>query len=392
MTSHINARPSELRLSRALLGAAAAAALFGCSGLDGSGMSSELEAERQVTATTLTPEDREAEFQEQAAGSLSEEEKLAVETALRESGLDLSEMAFAGRMVTFGDVYLDVDVVLRQLRDDGLAQKGRSLGLRSVTRLCTQSSDCVAGEEACLADEDGKRRCASLSTDGFAIAPQFFSSELNGSFFFERPDLLGMTVVVPDGASFLVDAFRQAGVDIADAADDCLGPGILVTTQSLFDDLGSEDQRIRKPIFVRYGAADEVCPNSEEADACALFPREETRDFEFGLGSTRLIPGPRIGLNSAVITSADPKIGVLTHELLHTLGLAHSNGGFETNVVPGSSCSSNVDSIMRSGGASASITSDDSATIDTLYSPLPGASCAYSRGQKVYGPVVAACR
>jgi hypothetical protein len=150
-----------------------------------------------------------------------------------------------------------------------------------------------------------------------------------------------------------------------------------------------------KPIFVRYGAQATVCPTGDSGTiACGLYPRDETREFEVGLSSTRMIPGPRIGINSALVTSANAstRVGSLTHEILHNLGLAHpDNSGSAGAVVAGSSCAASVLSIMRSNGGNGVIENDDRKTIDALYSPVPGGSCFYSRSLKVIGPAVTPC-
>jgi hypothetical protein len=216
------------------------------------------------------------------------------------------------------------------------------------------------------------------------------------NYLFHRPDIIGVKIVVPNAPSFLVTAFQQAAAAVVGAANDCLTE-LRVFTQSQYDALSQADKILTKPIFIRYGALHTMCPSISPMDnttaACAIYPREETREFEINVSETRLVPGPRIGVNSAKVISTDFKVSVLTHELLHTLGLAHTNQSLGTAVVPGSSCKTTASSIMHTGGiggagASTTITTDDKATIDVLYSPLAGGSCSYSRGLKVIAPSV----
>jgi hypothetical protein len=62
----------------------------------------------------LSIDEQEAEFQRQFTAFLSDEERTTVENLLRESGVEMSEVAFSGRMVILGDAYLEVDFVARR--------------------------------------------------------------------------------------------------------------------------------------------------------------------------------------------------------------------------------------------------------------------------------------
>ncbi len=115
----------------------------------------------------------------------------------------------------------------------------------------------------------------------------------------------------------------------------------------------------------------------------ALFPREERRAFEPNLVETRMVPGTRIGLVRSSITPDDPHVSTLTHELLHTLGLAHSNPRSATTPVPGTRCNP-AQSLLRPGGAD-ELHADDIETIDIPFSPFPGESCVYRREFRRYG-------
>jgi hypothetical protein len=166
-----------------------------------------------------------------------------------------------------------------------------------------------------------------------------------------------------------------------------------VIRQTDYDALPFSEQNVLKAIFVRRGPQATVCPGATGALACAIFPREETRDFDFNLSSTRLVPGRQIGVVDTEVTSANTRVATLTHELLHTLGLAHPNDTLSQNaIVPGSSCSRSVSSIMnRLGRDTDVITADDRTTIDILYSPPTGSTCTYRRSFRIIGPSVASC-
>jgi hypothetical protein len=185
----------------------------------------------------------------------------------------------------------------------------------------------------------------------------------------------------------MVSAFQQATSAIWGAASDCLS-GVSVKTRSQYDTLSNDDKILTKPIFVLFGT--DACPGFDDTtSACSVFPRVETREFDINFSRTRVVPGTRIGVVSNKISSISARtVGILTHELLHTLGVAHST---ETKAVTVRSTSGNqfVFSVMQTGSCTPgavgcsitnTLSADDIDTIDTLYSPQPGGSCAYRRG------------
>jgi hypothetical protein len=358
----------SLCIETSLCIAVGVAAIFACSGQDGSLQPADFESEVLPSGEPLGPDAREAEFRRQHAATLSPEERIEIENRLRENGVDVAEVAFSGRMLTVGDTYLEADALLsRQPGEEGLVEKGKT-----------------------FSPTDGR-----TSIGGLPLAPDLFSQIFNGKYQFHRPDISNVTVVVPNGASaaFLVTAFQQATNAIWGAASDCLST-VSVKTRAQYDALSQDDKILTKPIFVNFGS--NACPGLDsEERACSLFPRLETREFEINVLQTRLVPGTRIGVVSTHISSVTPRnVGSLMHELLHTLGMAHST---ETKSVRvrATSDSPFVFSVMQTGSctpdtAGCSITNtlslDDIATIDTLYSPQPGASCLYVAGLKTLVP------
>jgi hypothetical protein len=360
--------------TKMLLMAIAASTALACSGSDVSYVMTD--------EGSLPPsrEEQEAEFQQLHEAELSQDEMMAAEARLTEMGVEMSEVVFSGRMVVIGDAYVAVDDLLGST-PDGMVEKGRTFGAVLDTP----------------------------SIDGAPLAPTLFSRFSGGAYQWMRPDIQNLRIVVPNGQSFLVNLFQTARSNIVNAASDCLTT-INVHTQAQYDALPNNDKIRSKTILVRFGT--NVCPGAGiSTNACALFPRNQTRVFEPGAPSeTRLVPGTLVGVlsnrintnisNGQTCTSGQAtcnanNAAILTHELLHALGLAHvfdnSNGlvvietssdRFQTSImqnfcVPGPNC------IFPT-----TPTADDIDTIDTLFSPqasqlYPGGDfCQYVPGLK----------
>jgi hypothetical protein len=368
--------PRAAKVTSLCISGYAAAGLLACSSQDsldvGTLVDESSESSLEERGGPLSGDEQEAEFQRQFTASLSDDERIAVENLLRESGIDMTEAAFSGRVVTFGDAYLSVDALLAERNT---IEKGRVLNAT------------VSGN----------------GTDNLPKAPVVYFSTTNGRYFFHRPYYDGAVIVVPDGsaASFLVGAFQQAAAAIASSvAGDCLVNAIPVETQAQWSARPVLDLLGKYPVFVRYGAHNTVCPGSDlSIPACSLFPRFGGFLSDIGLPQTRMVIGPRIGVSISEVTSeqgADAKnVGLLTHELLHTLGLSHSDIASGSLVAPGTDGSTAVESVMHSNAFCcqhpgdvcppspgclwrSTITADDHRTIRALYFPPPGTSCAYS--------------
>jgi hypothetical protein len=270
------------------------------------------------------------------------------------------------------DLYIDVDELLpRTQAEGGVLPKGRVFDIQDMQEL--------------------------PGRDSSSSAVKFAGVGSNGDLFFRRPDIDGLVIVIPNGAesSFLVSAFMQATTAIVNAANDCLMQ-IPVLTQSQVDAIAPEDLRFRKFIFVKYTSGEEACPADPTALACSLFPRNQFREFDIGLSTTRLVPGTRIAINNGEITPENVHADTLIHELLHTLGLAHPNDFADFAVVPGTDCSGRVSSIMQTeseGGRlnpnrARALTEDDDLTIGALYA----GRCGYDNNPRDLGASVAPCR
>jgi hypothetical protein len=312
--------------------------------------------------------------------SLSAEEMIAIEARLNEMGVDMTEVGFAGRLIVFGDAYAYADELLASA-STGDVEKGRTFATTST----------------------------AANIDGLPLAPTLFSQIFNNNYQFMRPDIQGIRIVIPNGAaaSFLVGLFQTAAANVVNAASDCL-TGISVITQATYDAMDPNDKIFVKPIFVRFGSS--VCPGAgASTNACALFPRNETREFDINLSTTRLVPGTRIGVlstrinttvsNGQTCTSGQAtcntnNAAILTHELLHTLGLAHPSDPNAVRVVGtlgGSLTTSIMQGFCTPGPGCifpATPSADDVDTIDTLFSQqstalYPGGdTCGWRGGVK----------
>jgi len=298
---------------------------------------------------------------------------LAVESRLRELGMDVTEVTFSGRMLAFGDAYLSADAVLSWP------------DAADIDAADIDAADTVE-KGTTLAVVDG-----TLTVNGQPRAPDIFSQRSNNKYLFHRPDINSVVIVIPStaAASFLVGMFQQASAAIRDAANDCLA-AVQVMTENQWNALSFNIRRQHKPIFVRYGSVGTVCPDDFTARACALYPRLETRDFGDAALATRMVPGTRIGVvDSAINSNNTENVGILMHELMHTLGVAHPSDPGSTKVTQTSSVNT-VSSVMQNcvpGSVGCNLTftlsPDDVDVIDTLYSPQPGGSCAYAFGLKI---------
>lgn len=351
--------------------AAGAAAALACSGADESVL---LASEQADSSGLLSPEEYEAEFERLREAPLSVEEMSAVESLLYEQGADMSEVTFSGRFVVMGDAYLEVDSLLGPAPDvEGEVEKGRTYSFARDPDTQQPIPDLVE----VLPRESGIR---------FTRSPDPFSQIFNNTYQFMRPDIQGIRIIVPNAASanFLVGLFQQAAANIVNAANDCL-TSIGVMRQSQYDAMDPNDKIFVKPIFVRFGP--NVCLNpGSTTNACAIFPRKETRDFDINFRQTRLVPGTRLGVISTRVnttlyhgkTCTNPadctkyNVGILTHELLHTLGLGHPSDGNSVRVI-GTLGGSLTPSVMQGfceGNClfTPALSADDVDTIDTLFS------------------------
>ena len=350
-----------------------ASGAFACSGADVTSLAADIDSDRLDPPAPLSAEEREAQFQRLQAAPLSQEDRLAVEERLSELGIAPNEVEFSGRLAAIGDAYLDLDSLLGPAPEE--IEKGRT-----------------------FAAVDTRPEIA-----GLPIAPVKFSQIPNGTYQWMRPDISSsVSIVIQNGAaaSFLISVFQQAAANIAGAANDCLtNTTFIVRTQADYDALSFDEKNRTKPIFVNYGSLSTTCPaGTASTNGCSIYPRKETRDFDFNVSSTRLVPGSRIGIVSSRVTTNHPnKLGIVTHELLHTLGLGHIFDSDTSAPVVGTQSSRFTTSVMQEAGNTLCTSgclfvntpsADDIDTIDTLYSQqssvlYPGGDfCQWRDGMK----------
>jgi hypothetical protein len=117
-----------------------------------------------------------------------------------------------------------------------------------------------------------------------------------------------------------------------------------------------------------------------------------------GVGQTRMLTGGYLAIDSNQLAADTPAnaadaLSTVTHELMHTLGVAHPQEDafdpvFGTTAVkidiPGTNGNeSGFQSIMALRGTpdrSQGLSPDDQQVIRTLYQPLSGIGCGYTNG------------
>ena len=327
------------------------------------------------TSTFQTWEEAYADHMRALSTPLSGDEQVEVEQRLAEAGVDLDQVTFKGRMLAFGDVLVDATSLLG---GDEAAEKGKTM-------------------DVVLTAETG----VGIS------APDLYSSDPDGvagsvPLLFWRPFVdQGHYYVVPDSPSFLFDLFQSALNDISAAADDCLHSppnqsNLNVLTASQWAAIGIAQNFVSKTYVFWGGPAfspGTVCVSTTgSTTGCAVFPR-----FGSVASVTRMLPGTAVGLVSESASTINgvpvPYVNgnnakskaIVTHEILHTLGVAHSYESIGA-IVPGTSASTSVLSIMAAPQCepgeplcswSHTLTADDVNTVNALYSPVPGSSCEY---------------
>lgn len=235
---------------------------------------------------------------------LTAEERAYVSERLAEPGTTLPDSVFVGRSLRMGDAYLDLDPILERWDGDDVQDKGRILLDRG-----------------------------------------YVTERAGGVLSFSRPQAGDeVWLVVPQN---LQAAFQQAVQNIANvSANDCLGPDFvnIKTPQELRArrdaEIAETGQVLDLNIMVTEVHADTSRCSGSPA-GCADFPT--TRNVftvppipALGFpGETRRVFG--MGANVS-ITPGDPNLQYLvTHELLHSMGLAHPREEirFRKGLIPG---------------------------------------------------------
>jgi hypothetical protein len=271
---------------------------------------------------------REAEFQRDVAQPLEIEQRRDIIAAFAEAGVPISEDQFVGQLLRLDDGYLELDPILEQLEASGVLAP-RADGLDA-------------------ADSGNVEKGQVLAQTFTGFAPDPYAEQEGNQFLFNRPELAPSTgfahwLVIPDNAPAFLDAdFTQAINDIANAAaDDCLEPRFLeVHRQSDVADLDPLVAPLTRLHRVVFDTVNVACPGFPATfqGGCSNFPQVRNVTLQIAVpvpgapgaaSQRRYIYGDRLGITNGVGAG---NVDLLTHELLHSLGVAHPR----EEVFPGS--------------------------------------------------------
>lgn len=332
-------------------------------------------------------EDAEAEFQRLAGSSLADAERLDLEHLFDQAGIQPGDVKLVGRLVLEEDVYTVADDVLALSDQLGVVEKGRVLGETFPTTVGTPG---------------GLESAAST----------IYARVSGGNFQFFRPYVTGNILYVVPTNNFLLTLMTTIVRSVNDTATDCLTNGASGTlragTEANYAALSTTAKQQATKVTITHGPLATVCPGAPASVAgCALAPRKINILHLDGVTRSTMTAGGRIGLvnTSTAVSGTDGRSRrIATHELLHTLGIAHPfqslgdpNGDGQPDgiQVPGTSTSTTVLSVMQNGCipattncnvanpptccniAATNLSTEDTDMIDTLYSPQAGGSCAY---------------
>jgi hypothetical protein len=299
----------------------------------------------------LSPEEMEAEFQQKLSATLSPTEERAVLASLAAVGVPAADIEFRGRWVVHeGDMLLDADELLAGSMPEAYSEKGR---FYSGTNVATS----------------GMLDCSYVPQCG-GIAPTQMSRLQGSQFQYKRPDTTFTYYLVIN---------PKAGIDASETATlaswlagavgrifnasptDCLQSTLFqVVTLAQYQALTNPGWHFVTNI-IPYENNSANPPCSIGAGGCANLAGDRYIKF-FDSTQTILSPrlrfGDRVGLNMDTLElvesrrslpTTDPNfnpngaVGVILHELMHTMGYAHTAGGEPATVlqVPGSSPDSN---------------------------------------------------
>lgn len=362
------------RVAHRWLAVGALSALAACSGgsaddleLEDGSMGSEGDG-LELGDERPTLEQREAEFQRAARGSLTDEEVQQITELLMARGVPFDSVRVAGRLIVRdGDTYEFADALLASASEDEELEKGK---------LPAQ----VLGE----------------------AAPDLFARQVDGFTQFWRPDLRLHFLVVPDAAPEFVVTLLQSAVDTVNSSNssDCLnGSAFSVLRQRDYDARDEIQRAMSFATTIVYAPLDIACPNLPVGTAaCARHPRKERVTISINPVATqsRMRFGNRLALVDSVITGDDAtNRGIVLHELGHTLGLAHpeadeidSAGPDALDVVKivvhgtlGGTAFPSVMHATTGGQWTPTLSQDDAKMIRTLYSNYQdGNLCSYVDG------------
>lgn len=317
---------------------------------------------------------------------LEANEREAIATYLGANGLASDNLDFLGRLVVLqGDVHLYADDLLPYTR---VVDKGKV-----PTSTQTQSS----GFPGC-----------SVATCGGGSPFQFaFGTIPPQNLAFRRPDTQRIHyLVVDDNAPNFFTSGAGGGMvgQAANAVEtalstDCLtGATFTVLRNTAYQALPLATRQSTFRTRILSGEFSVVC--ADAAVGCSNFPRLANVTISPGVNESRLRFGDRIALvtvslnppgepTTALTQLNEYSVGIMTHELLHTMGFHHPqiDGTLEARAVPGTASGTTHLSVMHGGTIGdpnyrPTLQSDDRTMLTKLYS----GSCAYSANFRTVVP------
>jgi hypothetical protein len=347
----------------------------------------EVPAHAEEQPVFLSLEEEEEEFQRLAHTPLSDGERLKVERVLGGMGMSPDDVALVGRLVLQDDVYTEAEELIAV--PDELIEKGKLFTKRVLGTTGTPGP---------------------LPQEGVSTA--YAGRTFNGNKQFFRPWVQTFTAYVTPADDIILSLMRLVTNNVNSAANDCLvSNGDIGTLRAMSAAAyNATPNKSRIPtVRIIVGTLDTACPGagglSPNTKGCSLNIRKKNLDHPDGETRSTMVIGPRIGLvntTGAVTGLNGTSRRVATHEVLHTLGFAHSfqpttdtdaDGQPDSIVVLNTSAANNTISVMQnscSEGTNCAVATppnccsavndmslDDIATLDGLYSPRPGGNCNY---------------
>jgi hypothetical protein len=347
-------------------------------------------AEADEPPVFLSLDEEEEDFQRRAHTPLPDDERLKVERVLDGMGMSPDEVALVGELVLHDDVYIEAADLIAV--PDELVEKGKLFSMRITTTTGTPGPTPQEGAATFYAGRT------------FMGNKQFF-----------RPWVQTFTTFVTPADDIILSLLRLVTSNINSAANDCLvangDSGTLRASSAATYDANPLKARI-PAVRIIVGNLDTACPGASGLEGggvntkgCSLGMRKKNLEHPDGETRSTMVIGPRIGLvsgNGGVTGLNGTSRRIVTHEILHTMGFAHSSqattdtngdGQPDSIVVLNTSAANNTISVMQNacptgtncGGANPpnccsavnDMSVDDIATLDGLYSARPGGDCNY---------------